>query len=535
MSGTRDQRSLMMTIHRCPRGGERRRKALRRSLALAASIGGVLLLACAPRGAARGELGLSERSPGNLAPPGWVTQRDPSGFVVSYPKGWSVAVEQRAGQQSGRVDISAGSSKASILPFFTAQPLTDAQAAVVFRGLVQTVAAEITWSSPEQVAGAHAAALRATGASSTQDRRAVSLLTGGGVWWGTAGQLYVGSARPEDYERVGDTLAQIFQSFHVQGQPVAAPPKAPAFEYVRWRDPNEGAFSVEIPQGWKAQGGTVRPVADLVQGKVDVVSPDGAVSLYLGDSPYPIYREPDPLTSTVYPAGSRIPLPDGYRAPVEPYMPAPKYLIAVILPGRNLSQLQTTAPPRERSDVASRLPTYGGHARYSAADVDYTFVRGGQPYRGHALCIIEEVLGTPALWHVWQLDLFEAPAARSAEGAAAYAHLIQTYTIDAQWAQRQSQTAMKQAEIWSSSGQQINQLMLQGYRQRQATMDQIADRRDKAILGQVDVTDPTTKTVYRVEDSANYYWIDNQGKIVGTDTSATPNLDFRPLVVNPKQ
>jgi hypothetical protein len=431
------------------------------------------------------------------------------------------------------VDISNGSAQVSILPFFTRQRIGDAQAQLIFGQLAGSVAAGVRWQSP-QVAGS--GVLKALGAS--QERDAVAVFTYVGSSSGTAGYLYAGSATSADFQQLAPAFAQIFASFHVQGQPdnprSASASQSPTLQYVSWRDPHEGAFSAEIVKGWTAQGGTVRPASDLVQGALDVVSPDHAIEIYFGNA-FPVYREPDPLTSAGgYPAGSVILLPDGYRAPIEPLASAQDYLTRVILPGRQLSDLQITGV-QDRSDLASRIPTYGGHTRYAAAEVQYQFTRNGQQYRGGALCVIEEVLGTPALWDVWRLSLFEAPVSRYDEAAAAYVHLVQTYRIDPQWAERQSQTELQQAQIWGNAGQAISQLITQGYSQRQATMDQIADREEKAILGEVDVTDPTTGTVYRVDDSPSYYWIDKQGQIVGTSTNSRPGVDFRQLIVNPHQ
>ena len=49
------------------------------------------------------------------------------------------------------------------------------------------------------------------------------------------------------------------------------------------QDTQERAFSVEVPQGWKAQGGMLRkgPLDPRVQ--IDMTSPDGRVSMRIGD------------------------------------------------------------------------------------------------------------------------------------------------------------------------------------------------------------------------------------------------------------
>jgi hypothetical protein len=44
------------------------------------------------------------------------------------------------------------------------------------------------------------------------------------------------------------------------------------------------------------------------------------------------------------------------------------------------------------------------------------------------------------------------------------------------------------------------------------------------------VVDPYTGRRTTVESGSNYYWIDQRGAIVGTDTDTRPNIDFRALV-----
>jgi hypothetical protein len=43
------------------------------------------------------------------------------------------------------------------------------------------------------------------------------------------------------------------------------------------------------------------------------------------------------------------------------------------------------------------------------------------------------------------------------------------------------------------------------------------------------VVDPATGEQKKIYNSADYYWINNQGRIVGTQTESVPGLDFRRL------
>ena len=45
--------------------------------------------------------------------------------------------------------------------------------------------------------------------------------------------------------------------------------------------------------------------------------------------------------------------------------------------------------------------------------------------------------------------------------------------------------------------------------------------------------DPATGRHMTVDSGAGYYWVDQRGVIVGTNTDTRPNVDFRALVQLP--
>jgi hypothetical protein len=54
------------------------------------------------------------------------------------------------------------------------------------------------------------------------------------------------------------------------------------------------------------------------------------------------------------------------------------------------------------------------------------------------------------------------------------------------------------------------------------------------MLGVVDVRDPLTGREFKADNSANFRWIDNNGRIIGTQTDTKPaGIDARLLVTLP--
>src|SRR2546427_2936662 len=90
---------------------------------------------------------------------------------------------------------------------------------------------------------------------------------------------------------LGVLTALLFSGAQAAAQDTA---KAPSF--VTWREPNEGAYTLGVPRGWKISGGIRRHTPVDVRSAVQVVSPDEAIHLYIGDYDLIPRREPDAAT-----------------------------------------------------------------------------------------------------------------------------------------------------------------------------------------------------------------------------------------------
>lgn len=177
---------------------------------------------------------------------------------------------------------------------------------------------------------------------------------------GTAGHLYIASAPGPSWPRSEGLLARVLGSFVARGQKVE---EARAPRYVRWEDPRERAFSVEVPDGWRATGGTVRPSTVLVQAELEATSPDGALTMAVGDR-YPVFVEPNAMLSFAgIGEGGTYVDPSGYPSPVRRYAPGSAFVEEYVLPDRAPGFVVTAE--RDRSDLAGRLATYGIN-RYDA-------------------------------------------------------------------------------------------------------------------------------------------------------------------------
>ena len=89
-------------------------------------------------------------------------------------------------------------------------------------------------------------------------------------------------------------LARIFASFRLTGA-AAGTATVAALRYMRWMDPKEGAFSLEVPAGWAVSGGLARYAAVDTRVGITILSPDKNVSLLIGDSTIGTFIVPNQL------------------------------------------------------------------------------------------------------------------------------------------------------------------------------------------------------------------------------------------------
>jgi hypothetical protein len=91
---------------------------------------------------------------------------------------------------------------------------------------------------------------------------------------------------------------------------------SPKLTWIRFDDPAEHAFSLEVPQGWEVKGGLYRFGYFDVRWMVDVRSPDGKVILRVDDASIPPYLPPGPNTPR---AGQPYNKPQQFQMMVENY------------------------------------------------------------------------------------------------------------------------------------------------------------------------------------------------------------------------
>lgn len=74
--------------------------------------------------------------------------------------------------------------------------------------------------------------------------------------------------------------------------------------WVKWTDPIEGAFTIDVPAGWQVTGGTLRPVPTDARCVIQARNADGSALIFIGDEKIPIFVEPQNFFMMAAPEGS---------------------------------------------------------------------------------------------------------------------------------------------------------------------------------------------------------------------------------------
>jgi hypothetical protein len=484
---------------------------------------------------------------------GWTTHTDPRGFSIDAPADWNFSPDA----QQGRVVLRGPRGELAVLwPMSIDQRQLDASSAeALVQQLARNVDGQLPWTS---VGGAtKVARVMARG---TQ-RSGMALLT-----WssssasGMALLLYCVEAPTAVYRASTDTFAGIIQSLRLvpEGTPsgAAAQTAARPLSFVTWTDPREGAFSMSIPQGWQAVGGSYRLTASDVRMGVTVVSPDGGVRVEIGDSSIGSYIEPSQMLAFAgLHEGQYYSVGDGTRFEIRRYMSGQQFARAYAVAfGRQQCPGLNIESNNNRTDIAAQyLPSARAngapYARLTAGDVTVTCTMHGAPARGYLIAAtVYPAPGQSGIWYVYRLYGYVAPPDRQQEGSTAAQQAMQSWHINPTWQAQESQIAagavqadnLRSQQIQSRALQaiqedqrQINETIVKGYEQRSQVYNEISRKRENAILGTLDVVDPDSGARYKVSNYSDYHWMNNSGLITGNNTGTSPGPDWRELITLP--
>jgi hypothetical protein len=309
-------------------------------------------------------------------------------------------------------------------------------------------------------------------------------------------------------------------------------------EWVKFQDPFERAFTLDVPKGWTAKGGLFRLGYSDARPMVDLVSPDGRVNIRLGDVAIPAYFVPNQL----YREGQNYDLGAQAQLTVARYRTGQEFAGAYAESRfkaicANLAARQITADPPVRDfipDEIAPLRTSEGQTEYqcgSGANVKTAYI-----YSKTALY--------QGFWLVHTLASFSAPADEVALARAIMLRASESFKLTSEWTAYQKRMD-QEALVYQRQRQQgrLRQLSMQVAQfeaKMQGMQNQVSafERGQARQVAQVEsfsnVLNGVTPTVDPYGNKRdvwtgpkNGYWKNGLGQVVNSDVS--PGAGWQPL------
>ncbi|RMD80068.1 MAG: hypothetical protein D6809_02125 [Gammaproteobacteria bacterium] len=435
-----------------------------------------------------------------------------------------------------------GGERLAIRGLFLDEALDAPAAAALLAALLEEEGGGLAWAAPRRAAPG---VVRARGRG--PGREGLALLTWRSSAAGTALGYYRLSGPPGSLAGRRQTWARILASFRL-APPGRSAGASRALRYLRWREPEEGAFTLEVPEGWAVRGEVGRASAVDLRPWSRLRSPDGAVEVFSGDPRIPPFREPVPM-DVVMGLGEGMWYSPGYgvRLMIRRYLPGTAFLQDYLpllaadgwrcVPSRqrarpDVAEAQARLRQRLQAQAGGPLPV---GVRDDAGEA---WLRcqggagGGRAARGYLFVQTRLTQGFGlSQWQVVALLGYLAPASREEEAREVLARLVAGTRPDPRWLAMQSGTTAATARIVAETNRAIARSIGAAYAGTQAAQDRAMARGARGRRGVERVLDPRTGQVRELASGPDYWWIDAQGRIAGTRTPANPDgLRFEELI-----
>jgi hypothetical protein len=464
-------------------------------------------------------------------PAAQLTLREEQGwFRIGVPAGWQLLADRT----SGRVVLSNADRRGLHIWMLLVPRVIEArEAAALFSVLAAQVAPQTRWSQPAIKSAGERITVAAQGRDGDFTRAGgMSLIRADKV---TIAFYTMASAPSVNFEPSRDLFAAVLESFTPFGGRGPGGAAAQNLTFERWTDPIERAFWLDVPRGWKIQGGTARKSAVDVRQVIQLTNPDQSVLIQAGDAEIPSFVEPWGMLQEGQYNGPALALR---------YQPGPvfgrTYLGWRVQPAMRDLAIDVARPiPQLQQFLQSALNAYavpGIERRIDTGELLFHGTWHGKKAGGYLYSATNRISqqGGGAMWFAGDLANllgFIAAEDQLATAVEVVKRMQQSFTVNPQWYASQHATIEAVRRITAETNKYISNIITQSYASRQATYDSIFDRYAHYQRDVVTLNDPQIPQNYQVQAGSNYYWIDDRGLIIGTNTQFNPDpLWFREML-----
>ena len=460
---------------------------------------------------------------------GWTTHRDPRGFIVDIPPGWTL----RYDDTSHKVTVqNPGASVGVIVQLVgTTQPLdSDAK--------VSQFASELVYASDDRLPSGPPSRVSENVWQSkalSHGRAAEAYFTWNSTKSLSVGYLY-GAWYPGSEQSARDDIRKIWKSYRIALPAATAAhddgASTASLRYSKFTEPIEKAFTVDLPATWKQSGGLNRTPGTSRTSAAFRAEIPGSVMILMGDPNVPFYRVPDSSTQLAK-------LHDGdiyrYRSSV---MTIGRYMDGTSFARRfatSLCQGVRIINAQDRPDAAADLnaifATTGAHFEYG--QVNFTCTSDGTTMRGYVFAGVGKKVDAYTVWWAQSILAYLAKPELTAQGNAALIHASTTYRIDSAWSAREDQAVQQTIDYTRKTNDAISKIISDTYWNRAESQSRISTMRSDATRGVRSATDPYTNVPIKVDNRYANNWMTPDGKITGSDVSAQPTAGARRIIMGP--
>jgi PDZ domain len=262
-------------------------------------------------------------------------------------------------------------------------------------------------------------------------------------------------------------------------------PPAQGLTRVSWTtftDPYEKAFQIEVPQGWKVAGGTLRKVSMLPNLVLRVLAPDRRTLIALGDADAAPYNAP-------------IAARDYVRRFTERAMNGACSSLKIV-DVKDLPDVEQLA----------RSKSIGSYNQWSAAQTSFTCSGDRQAGMGGEAIAVLQYMTTLRSGHAQILAAFVTTSGQEQAADELLNHMVSSLNINQEW-------EAQQVEI----GRRLGQAAMARWHAEQRQFQQM----DDAITNTAHYVG-TDGQHYDLDATPRYQWRTPDGHTVGTNTPTPP-------------
>ena len=280
--------------------------------------------------------------------------------------------------------------------------------------------------------------------------------------------------------------------------------------WVRYYDPSEHSFSIEVPQGWNVQGGMYRFGYFDVRATVDLRSPDGAMVLRFDDADVPPYALP---TARTPPEGRPYNKPMQFQMMVERYRDAPSFAETYAKSRfKSVCTTLTSQPSSWNPTIPAALQQMHPE-KVSDGAVDFACASSAGPKLASVFARTS-LFSQGAFWQADPVLSALTTAQLMPVAQSVLQHALDTFQIDPQWQahqqqmtqeglamiQRDYQTFLAQTRATMQRFSSSMNQQVAGFEAHQNAQAAQVEGWSKTLMGLTDVRDPYTGQQFEVCD-----------------------------------